>query len=101
MSEIKPRIIFSFENGDDPIVTTDINIIKTMRIKHDAKYRYIHEITIGTIITLPNFNKAEVTHIRTNYYDMEYKNEGINPHGHGEKHPFNFEVIYRLKLLVS
>ena len=100
MSEIKPRIIISFQDGGDPIITTDINIIKTLRIKSDDKYRFIHQIGIGTIVTLPDSYKAEVISISTNYYDMEYKNEGINPHGHGALHPYNFEVIYKLRRIV-
>lgn len=97
MSQIKPRIIFSFEGGEDPIMTTDLGIIKSLRIKSDPTYRYIHQIDIGTIITLPGGFKAEVTRITTNFYDMEYKNEGISPHGHGQRFPYNYEIIYKLK----
>lgn len=97
MSEIKPRIIFSFEDGEDPIITTDISIVRSMHIRHDEKYRYIHHADEGTVVTLPGGYKAEIKKITTNYYDMEYKNEGINPHGHGERHPYNFEIIYKLK----
>ena len=100
MSQIKPRIIFSFENGEDPIVTTDHNFIKQMRIKADATYRYIHEAAIGTIVTLPDGLKAEIIKISTNFYDMEYKNEGIYIHGHGERYPYNCEIIYKVKRLI-
>lgn len=97
MSEIKPRIIFSFEEGEDPIMTTDLSVLKSLRIKPDPTYRYIHELTIGTVVTLPGGLKAEVVRITTNFYDMEYKNEGISLHGHGVRHPYNFEIIYKLK----
>ena len=97
MSEIKPRIIFSYENEDTPIITTDYSFLKSFELKSDAKYRYIHEMAVGTIITFPGGYKAEITRITTNFYDMEYKNEGINPYGHGEKHPYNFEIIFKLK----
>jgi hypothetical protein len=100
MSQIKPRIIFSFDNGEDPIMTTDLSFIKQMRIKPDVNYRYIHEATIGTIITLPDGLKAEITKISTNFYDMEYKNEGIYLHGHGARYPYNFEIIYKVRRLI-
>ena len=99
MSQIKPRIIFSIEGGEDPIMTTDLSFIKTMRIKSDATYRYIHDAGVGTIVTLPDGLKAEIISITTNFYDMEYKNEGIYLHGHGERFPYNFEIIYKLRRL--
>jgi hypothetical protein len=97
MSEIRPRIIFSYENEENPIITTDYSFIKSFKLKSDAKYRYIHELAIGTVITLPGGYKAEITRISTNFYDMEYKNEGINPYAQGERHPYNYEIIYKLK----
>lgn len=100
MSEIKTRIIFSYEDEDTPITTTDYGYLKTFDLKSDDKYRYIHHLDVGTIITFPGGYKAEITRISTNFYDMEYKNEGINPYGQGERHPYNFEIIYKLKRVV-
>ncbi len=57
----------------------------------------MHEATVGSTVILPGGYRAEIVQIITNYFDMEYKNEGINPYSHGEKNPYNFEVIYKLK----
>jgi len=100
MSEIKPRFIFSYENEETPITTTDYSYLKSFDLKSDAKYRYIHELAVGTVITFPGGYKAEITRITTIFYDMEYKNEGINPYGQGERHPYNFEIIFKLKRFI-
>jgi len=97
MSQIKPRIIFKIEGEQNPIFCTDFDIIKQMKVPGEGPFKDFHEITSGTRITLKNYEEYEVINISTDYFDTEYSNDGISLNNLGERYPYNFEVVYKIR----
>lgn len=97
MSQIKPRIIFKIEDENERIFSTDFDVIKQLNVPGEGPFRDFHEITLGSKITLNNYQQYEVIGISTDYFDTEYSNDGISTNNVGERYPYNFEVIYRIR----
>ena len=97
MSQIKPRIIFKIEGEQNPIFSTDFDIIKQLNVPGEGPFKDFHEITKGTRITLNNYDEYEVLDISTDFFDTEYSNDGISMNNLGERHPYNFEVVYKIR----
>ena len=97
MSQIKPRIIFKIQGESNPLFSTDFDIIKQLNVPGEGPLRDFHEVSPGGKITLKNNMEYEVLEINTNYFDTEYSNDGISMNNIGERHPYNFEVVYKLR----
>jgi hypothetical protein len=96
MSQIKTRIVFAVTDDNNPVLSTDLDLLKTFSIPGDPRYRYIHEIGIGTEINMEG-KSYQVTDIMSHFFDVEYKNEGLLSKSYGERYPYNFEIIFKLK----
>ncbi|MFC2126519.1 hypothetical protein ACFLU5_17150 [Bacteroidota bacterium] len=97
MNQIKPRIIFKIKGEQNPIFSTDFDIIKQLNVPGEGPLKDFHEIAIGTIITLNNYDKYEITGVSTDFFDTEYSNDGISMNNLGERYSYNFEVVYKIR----
>ncbi len=96
MSQIKTRVVFARQDDPAPLFSTDLDLLHEMQIPGDPRYRYIHELGIGTSVTLAG-KEYTVSEITTRFFDMEYKNESVFLNVYGERHPYNFEIVFKLR----
>jgi len=99
MSQIKTRIIFKVQGDKNPLFSTDFDTIKKLDVPGEGPFKDFHEIIPGTRITLNNHESYEVLEISTDFFDTEYSNDGISMNNIGERYPYNFEVVYKVRKL--
>lgn len=96
MSAIKTRIVFLDTEEQQPLFTTDLEYVRHLKITGDASRNTVHKISKGTEIDIEG-RHYEIIDISSNMFNHDYGNEGIILNCKGERNPYNFDVIYKLR----
>ena len=96
MSAIKTRIVFLDTDEQQPLFTTDLDFVRQLNIAGDLITGKVHKISKGSELDLDG-QHYEVIDISSNMFDHDYGNDGIILNCRGERNPYNFDIIYKLK----
>lgn len=97
MESITARIrVARNDSPDSPFFfATDLIALKQIGLKHDAHWNHT-DIGTGSELVIEG-KEYQVVRMRTSFHDTTHNDageHGIHAFGHGDRHPYNFEITY-------